>query len=119
MLAIPVLTSAGGKGSIPEDRPLSVGCIRMYRTEVGKKMWEEADLIIGVGTRFEEIESGGWAWFPKGAKLIQVDVDPLEIGKNWIPDVPVIGDAKLVLEDLMAYCLRKLIIWRLLELRGS
>jgi len=108
MLAIPVLTSAGGKGSIPEDHPLSVGCIGMYRTDVGKKVWEEADLILGIGTRFEEIESGEWEWFPKGAKLIQADIDPCEIGRNWIPDVPIIGDAKLILEDLMAYLNEKI-----------
>lgn len=107
MFAIPVLTSAGGKGTIPEDHPLSVGCIGMYRTDVGKKVWEEADLVIGVGTRFEEIESGEWVWFPKEAKLIQADIDPMEIGRNWIPEVSVIGDAKLVLEDLMEYCAKK------------
>ena len=79
----------------------------MYRTAVGKQVWEEADLIIGLGTRFEEVESGGWAWFPKGAKLIQVDIDPTEIGRNWIPDTPVVGDAKLALRDLMDYCSEK------------
>jgi acetolactate synthase-1/2/3 large subunit len=93
--ATPILTSAGGKGSIPEDHPLSAGCIGMYRTQVGKRIWEEADLVIGIGTRFEEIESGAWEWFPKNAKLIQVDIDPTEIGRNWIPDVAIVGDAKL------------------------
>lgn len=67
----------------------------MYRTQVGKRIWEEADLVIGIGTRFEEIESGAWEWFPKNAKLIQVDIDPTEIGRNWIPDVAIVGDAKL------------------------
>ena len=103
-LAVPVLTSAGGKGSIPEDHPLSAGCIGLYRNDVGKKVWEEADLVIGIGTRFEELESADWIWFPERAKLIQMDIDPTEIGRNWIPDVPVIGDAKLALEDLKEYC---------------
>jgi len=107
-LAVPVLTSAGGKGSIPEDHPLSGGCIGLYRNEVGKKVWEEADLVIGVGTRFEELESAGWIWFPENAKLIQIDIDPTEIGRNWIPEAPVIGDAKLALGDLMEYCLLKI-----------
>jgi acetolactate synthase-1/2/3 large subunit len=103
MLAIPVLASAGGKGSIPEDHPLSAGCLGLYRTEVGKKVWDDADLVIGVGTRFEEMESAGWHWLPKNAKLIQIDVDPTEIARNWIPAASVIGDAKLALEDLIEY----------------
>jgi len=103
-LAIPVLTSAGGKGSIPEDHPLSCGCIGLYRNDVGKRIWDEADLVIGIGTRFEELESADWMWFPENAKLIQMDIDPTEIGRNWVPDVPVIGDAMLALMDLKDYC---------------
>jgi len=103
LLAIPVLTSAGGKGSIQEDHPLSAGCLGLYRTDVGKKVWQEADLVIGVGTRFEEMETAAWNWMPKSAKLIQIDIDPTEIGRNWVPAVSVIGDAKLALEDLIEY----------------
>ena len=103
MLAIPVLTSAGGKGSIQEDHPLSAGCLGLYRTDVGKRVWDEADLVIGIGTRFEEMESAAWNWLPKGAKLIQIDIDPTEIARNWIPTASIIGDAKLALEDLIEY----------------
>ncbi len=103
MLAIPVLTSAGGKGSIQEDHPLWAGCLGLYRTDIGKKVWEEADLVIGVGTRFEEMESAAWKWFPKSAKLIQIDIDPTEIARNWIPTASMVGDAKLALEDLIEY----------------
>jgi acetolactate synthase-1/2/3 large subunit len=103
MLAIPVLTSAGGKGSIQEDHPLSAGCLGLYRTDIGKKVWEEADLVIGVGTRFEEMESAAWKWLPKNAKLIQIDIDPTEIARNWVPAASMIGDAKLALEDLIEY----------------
>ena len=108
LLAIPVLTSAGGKGSIQENHPLSVGCLGLYRTDVGKKLWEEADLVIGVGTRFEELESAGWNWLPKNAKMIQIDIDPTEIARNWIPAASVIGDAKLALQDLTEYLYGKI-----------
>ena len=108
LLAIPVLTSAGGKGSIQENHPLSAGCLGLYRTDVGKKLWEEADLVIGVGTRFEELESAGWNWLPKNAKMIQIDIDPTEIARNWIPTTSVIGDAKLVLQDLTEYLYEKI-----------
>jgi len=105
-LAIPVLTSAGGKGSICEDHPLCGGCIGLYRNDVGEKLWEEADLVIGIGTRFEELESADWIWYPEMAKLIQIDIDPTEMGRNWIPDLAIAGDAKLALEDLMEFCSR-------------
>jgi acetolactate synthase-1/2/3 large subunit len=106
-LAIPVLTSASGKGSLPEDHPLSAGCIGLYRNDVGKKVWDETDLVLGVGTRFEEMESAGWAWFPENAKLVQLDIDPAEIGRNWVPDLAIIGDAKLALEDLTEHCISR------------
>jgi len=100
-LSLPVLTTASGKGSIPEDHPLSAGLIGMYRTKVSRNVWNEADLVIGIGTRFEQLESGNWLWFPEKAKLISVNIDASEIGLNWIPDVALVGDAKLALQDLI------------------
>lgn len=101
VLGAPILTSASGRGSIEEDHPLAAGLIGMYSTKIARNIFDEADLLLGVGCRFEELESGEWEWFPKGAKYIQVDVDPLEIGRNWIPDVAIVGDAKLVLGDIL------------------
>ena len=97
---IPVLTSCSGKGAIAEDHPLSAGMVGLYRTRVSKKVWEDADLVISVGSRFEELESAGWKWLPKNPKLIQVDVDACEIGRNWVPDLAIVGDAALVLRQL-------------------
>ena len=107
MLAIPVLTTASGKGSMVEDHPLYAGLIGIYRNKVSKRIWEESDLVIGVGSRFEQMETGKWLWYPENAKLISINIDPTEVGMNWIPDLAVVGDAKLVMLDLMDYLDRK------------
>ena len=64
--------------------------------------FEEADLLVTVGSRNEEFQTGAWRIFPPGAKYVQIDIESFEIGRNWIPDVAVLGDAKLVLTDLLA-----------------
>jgi acetolactate synthase-1/2/3 large subunit len=101
LLGIPILTTASGRGSIPEDHPLALGLVGLYRTNLGKKIYQESDLLINFGSRFEEFQSGGWKYFPEGAKYIQVDIDSFEINRNWISDVSIIGDVKLVLKDLI------------------
>ncbi len=97
---IPVLTTASGRGSIPEDHPLAFGLVGIYRTRISKRVYDEADLIITVGSKNEEFETGAWNFFPSKAKLIQIDIDPFEIGRNLIPDVALVGDAKLAMKDL-------------------
>jgi acetolactate synthase-1/2/3 large subunit len=101
-LLIPVLTTASGRGSIPEDHPLAFGLVGIYRTQISKKAYEEADIIITVGSRNEEFATGAWNYFPGRAKLIQIDIDPFEIGRNLVPDVALVGDAKLALQDLVS-----------------
>ena len=101
-LLIPLLTTASGRGSIPEDHPLAFGLVGIYRTQISKKVYEEADLIITVGSKNEEFETGAWNYFPGRAKLIQIDIDPFEIGRNLVPDVALVGDAKLALIDLVS-----------------
>jgi len=100
LAGIPVMTTAGGRGSIPEEHPLAIGLVGIYRTAIGKRIQSECDLLITVGSRNEEMESAAWTHKPEDAKFIQVDVDPFEIGRNWIPDVAIVGDAKLILTDL-------------------
>lgn len=99
-LLIPVLTTASGRGSIPEDHPLAFGLVGIYRTKISKRVYEEADLVITVGSKNEEFETGAWNYFPRGAKLVQIDIDPFEIGRNLVPSVALVGDAKLALSDL-------------------
>jgi acetolactate synthase-1/2/3 large subunit len=102
MMGIPVMTTPSGRSSLPEDHPLAIGLVGLYRTKVGKQVQEESDLIITIGSRNEEFQSGAWTYFPEKAKYIQIDIDSFEIGRNWIPDVAIVGDAKLVLKDLIS-----------------
>jgi acetolactate synthase-1/2/3 large subunit len=97
---IPVMTTASGRGSIPEDHPLAFGLVGLYRTKPGKDVYDEADLLVTVGSRMEGFQSGNWNIFPDNAKFLQIDIDPFEIGRNWVPDAAVIGDAALVLSAL-------------------
>ena len=101
MVGAPVMTTPCGRGSIPEDHPLAIGQVGLYRTKVGKNIQEKSDLIVTIGSRNEEFQSGAWKYFPKKAKYIQIDIEPFEIGRNWHPDVAIVGDAKLVMTDMI------------------
>jgi acetolactate synthase-1/2/3 large subunit len=95
------MTTPSGRGSIREDHPLSIGQVGLYRTQLGMQASENADLLITVGSRNEEFQTGAWRIFPTGARFVQIDIAPFEIGRNWLPDVAILGDAKLVLSDLL------------------
>jgi acetolactate synthase-1/2/3 large subunit len=97
---IPVMTTLSGRGSIAEDNELAFGLTGLYRTRPGRDVFNAADLLITVGARMEGFQSGDWKIYPPGARFIQVDLDPFEIGRNWVPDVALLGDAKLTLDAL-------------------
>jgi len=101
LLGMPVMTTPSGRGAIPEDHPLSIGQVGLYRTRLGMQAFREADLLITVGSRNEEFQTGAWRIYPPGARYIQIDIEASEIGRNWVPDVPIVGDARLVLRDLL------------------
>ena len=101
LLQAPILTTPGGRGSISEDHPLALGQVGLYFTKLGRQAWDDADVILSVGSRNEELQSGGWKYLPVGAKFIQIDIDSFEMSRNWPADVPVVGDAKLVLQDIL------------------
>ncbi len=100
LLGMPFLTTPGDRGILSEDHPLALGVCGLYRTEVGKKVYSNADLVITIGTRNESFQTHAWKDFPKGAKFIQIDISPFEIGRNWIPDVGIVSDAKIALRQL-------------------
>lgn len=97
---IPFLTTPGGRGILPETHPLALGVCGFYRTRVGKEVYSDADLVLTVGTRNEGYSTHQWRDFPHGAGFIQIDISEMEIGRNWIPDVGIVGDARLVLGQL-------------------
>ncbi len=104
LFGTPVLTTPSGRGIIPETHPLSLGQVGLYRTRLGRDAYQSADLVISLGSRNEEFQTAAWRYYPEGAALIQVDIDPSELGRNFQPAVPVVGDAKLFLRDLLVYC---------------
>ncbi len=102
MINAPVTTSLMGKGSIPEDDPLSLGMLGMHGRKSSNLIVDECDCLIAIGCRFSDRTTGSISDFAKNAKIIHIDVDPAEIGKNVDVDVPIVGDAKSVLNDLIS-----------------
>lgn len=101
LIISPIVTTLMGKGAVPEDHPLCLGMIGMHGRIESNKAIEEADLIIAIGTRFGDRTTGKLDEFGKNAKIIHIDIDPAEIGKNVKVDVPIVADAK---KALIALC---------------
>ncbi|ADZ08345.1 acetolactate synthase, large subunit, biosynthetic type [Methanobacterium lacus] len=97
----PVSTSLMGKGSFPEDNSLSLGMLGMHGRKVSNFIVDECDCLIAIGCRFSDRTTGLLSGFAKNAKILHIDVDPAEIGKNVDVDVPIVGDAKTILGDLI------------------
>lgn len=81
-LGMPVQVTPAGRGIIEEEHPLFAGLVGLYRTEYAREVWEESDLVITVGSRMEEFQSGAWTYFPPGARLVQIDIAAEEIGRK-------------------------------------
>jgi len=101
-LGIPVTTTLMGIGCIPCDHPLNLGMLGMHGTEYANFAITECDLLIAIGVRFDDRVTGKTETFAKNAKIIHIDIDPAEIGKNKRVDVPIVGDVKSVLADMLA-----------------
>lgn len=97
----PVTTTLMGIGCFPEDHPLSLGMLGMHGTKYANYTIQESDLILAVGARFDDRVTGKVSSFAPKAKIIHVDVDPAEIGKNVRVDIPLVGDAKNALAGLL------------------
>jgi acetolactate synthase-1/2/3 large subunit len=103
-LGLPVLTTLSGRGSFPDDHPLAAGGLGLHRNPISRRLLNEADFVLGLGCRFEQMETN---WTPDylpapDACYVQVDVDPSEIGRCVLPEIGIVGDITLVLEDLLA-----------------
>ena len=97
---IPVAMTLLGLGSFPGNHELALGMIGMHGTTYANYAANEADLIIAAGMRFDDRVTGNPQKFVPNAKIIHIDIDPAEIGKNKLIDVPIVGDLKNVLTDL-------------------
>ena len=97
---IPVAMTLLGLGSFPGNHKLALGMIGMHGTTYANYAANEADLIIAAGMRFDDRVTGNPQKFLPNAKIIHIDIDPAEIGKNKLIDVPIVGDLKNVLTDL-------------------
>ena len=97
---IPVVTSLLGIGSFPETHVLSFGWLGMHGMAYANKAVDNADVIIAIGMRFDDRATGIVSAFAPKARVVQIDIDPAEIGKNVRVDVPIVGDVKNVLTDL-------------------
>ena len=108
LLMAPVATTLMGKGAFPEGHPLSLGCIGMHGNPAANKLMGETEVLLAVGTRFSDRATASLDTFASNAKIIHIDIDAAEIGKNIEVDVPIVGDAKVSLKLLHAALQKKL-----------
>ncbi|GIW17030.1 MAG: hypothetical protein KatS3mg064_0187 [Tepidiforma sp.] len=97
-LGAPVVTSANGRGAIPEDHPLALGPLSAHPGL--QEVFERAEAVLAVGTRFQAGPTRNWT-LPLGGRLIHIDADPAVIGRSYRADVPVVGDSRLALAALL------------------
>ena len=99
-LQIPAVVSLMGKGVFHEDKELCLGLPGMHGSKAANMALYESDLIFAVGTRFADRVTGALDKFAPNAAVVHIDIDPAEIGKNRNADVPIVGDAKIVLSAI-------------------
>ncbi len=99
---LPVTTTLMGKGSFDENHPLAVGMLGMHGTAYANFAVQGCDLLIAVGARFDDRVTGKLEKFAPDAKVIHIDIDPAEVGKNREPEVPIVGDVKKVLTAILS-----------------
>ncbi len=100
MTGAPIVTTLMGRGCAPDSHPLNLGMPGMHGTYTATTAIQNADLLIAIGVRFDDRVTGDPNFFAPNAKVIHADVDPAEIGKVRVADVPVVGDAQAVLAAL-------------------
>jgi len=103
MLSIPVATSLNGKGTILENHPLSVGVVGSYSRGCANRIVSEADLVLFIGSRTGDQVTNNWTVPQIGTPVIQVDIDPVELGRSYPNTVGVMGDAKITLRRFIEF----------------
>ena len=97
----PVVTTLMARGAIPDSHPQCLGMPGMHGNYTAITSMQKSDLLIALGSRFDDRVTGKLDGFAPDAKVIHVDIDPAEQGKVRNPDVPIVGDARLVIEELI------------------
>ena len=100
-LCVPVVTTFKGKGAFPENHPLSLGPIGMHGHAEANRLMSEADCVLAIGTRFSDRSVGTFEEFERNLKIIHIDVDPAEIGKNQRTQVAIVGDVRASLRVMI------------------
>jgi acetolactate synthase-1/2/3 large subunit len=101
LTGIHVVTTLMARGAFPDDHPLCLGMPGMHGNYTAVTAMQEADLLIALGSRFDDRVTGKISAFAPDAKIIHVDIDPAELGKVRRPDVPIVGDCRLVIEEMI------------------
>lgn len=102
-MAIPVVTTIMGKGSLPTDHPLYIGNCGMHGKYASNKAVSECDVLFSIGTRFNDRITGDLNEFAPKAKIIHIDIDTASISRNVVVDVPIVADANSALEKLIEW----------------
>lgn len=100
LLSIPIAVS-GARGIVPEDHPLCFGPVGVWGHSVTNKLVESCDLVLGLGFRFSDDTTMGWKTVPEDAKIIQVDIDPTEIGRQYDATLGIVSDVDTFLGQLL------------------
>ncbi len=101
LTGVPVVTTLMARGAFPDEHPLCLGMPGMHGNYTAITSMQKADLLITLGARFDDRVTGKVSSFAPDAKIIHVDIDPAEQGKVRRPDVPIVGDCRLVIEELV------------------
>ena len=101
MTGIPVVTTLMARGAFPDSHELCLGMPGMHGNYTAVTAMQKADLLIALGSRFDDRVTGKVSAFAPDAKIIHVDVDPAELGKVRRPDVPIVGDCRAVIEEMV------------------
>ena len=97
----PIVTTLPARGIVPNSNPKALGMLGMHGAVAATAAAQRCDLLVAIGARFDDRVTGKLAAFAPGARVIHIDLDPAEIGKNRAPDVPIVGDVSTVLNDLI------------------
>jgi acetolactate synthase I/II/III large subunit len=101
LTGIPVVTTLMARGAFPDSHELCLGMPGMHGNYTAVTSMQQSDLLIALGSRFDDRVTGKVDAFAPGAKIIHADIDPAELGKVRRPDVPIVGDCRLVIEELV------------------